>query len=75
MVLHDRDEAETLASALSAAGWTPCTVHKDLLAGEDDVEDADWVIELSTAPDGTPAHMHRATLESLAERHDAFITD
>lgn len=74
-VLHDRDEAEDLARTLAAAGWAPCAVHKDLLAGEDDAEDADWVIELATAPDGTPADTHRDELEPLAERHDAFITD
>ncbi|MEU7528909.1 hypothetical protein AB0A74_24475 [Saccharothrix sp. NPDC042600] len=75
LVLHDRDEAEALAKTLAAEGWTPCTVHKDLLAGEDDAEDADWLVELATAPDGTPAHTHRASLESLAEHHDAFLTD
>ncbi|CCH34901.1 hypothetical protein ABZ816_20280 [Actinosynnema sp. NPDC047251] len=75
LVLHDRDEAEALARDLRAAGWTPCAVHKDLLAGEDDAEDADWVVEVTTAPDGTPAPARRAELEALAERHDGFVTD
>ncbi|NUT92148.1 MAG: hypothetical protein HOY78_08955 [Saccharothrix sp.] len=75
LVLHDRDDAEALARTLSAAGWSPCAVHKDLLAGEDDAEDADWVIELATAPDGTPADTHRDELEAVADHHDAFVTD
>ncbi|WP_433265400.1 hypothetical protein ACQPZF_37825 [Actinosynnema sp. CS-041913] len=75
LVMHDRDEAERLARELGADGWKPCAVHKDLLAGEDDVEDADWVVELATAPDGTPAHTHRDRLEALADRHDGFVTD
>ncbi len=75
LVLHDRDEAEALARELETAGWRPCAVHKDLLAGEDDAEDADWVVELATAPDGTPAHDHRAELEALAEGRDGFVTD
>ncbi|MEV0678303.1 hypothetical protein AB0I60_17485 [Actinosynnema sp. NPDC050436] len=75
LVLHDRDEAEQLARDLRGAGWTPCAVHKDLLAGEDDAEDADWVVEVTAAPDGTPAHGRRAELEALVERHDGFVTD
>ncbi|MDX8033642.1 HAD-IA family hydrolase, partial [Lentzea sp. BCCO 10_0856] len=72
LILPDRDEAEELAAELSEAGWGPCAVHRDMLAGEDDAEDVDWVIELTTAPDGTPASAHRAELDELAERHDGF---
>ncbi|MBB5955098.1 putative hydrolase of the HAD superfamily [Saccharothrix tamanrassetensis] len=75
LVLHDRDEAAGLARELAGRGWTPCAVHKDLLAGEDDAEDADWVVELTTAPDGTPAHAHRAELEALVEPYDGFVGD
>lgn len=68
LILPDRDEAEKLAAELLEDGWGPCAVHRDMLAGED----VDWVIELTTAPDGTPASAHRAELDDLAERHDGF---
>lgn len=75
LILPDRDEAEELADELRAAGWGPCAVHRDMLAGEDDAEDVDWVIELTTAPDGAPASAHRDELDDLAERHDGFTGD
>lgn len=75
LILPDRDEAEELAAELLADGWGPCAVHRDMLAGEDDAEDVDWVIELTTAPDGTPAAAHRGELDELAERHDGFTSD
>ncbi|MBW4716179.1 hypothetical protein [Saccharothrix obliqua] len=75
LVLHDRDAAEHVAHRLRTAGWAPGAVHRDLLAGEDDAEDADWVVELATAPGGGPAHGRRAELEALAEDHDGFVTD
>ena len=75
VILPDRDEAEELADELLADGWGPCAVHRDMLAGEDDAEDVDWVIEVTTAPDGTPASAHRDELDDLAERHDGFTGD
>jgi HAD superfamily hydrolase (TIGR01509 family) len=75
LILPDRDEAEELAAELLEDGWGPCAVHRDMLAGEDDAEDVDWVIELTTAPDGTPAAAHRAELDDLANRHDGFTGD
>jgi HAD superfamily hydrolase (TIGR01509 family) len=75
LVLHDRDDAEEAARELDAAGWSPCAVHKDVLAGEDDLEDADWVVELATGPDDRPASAHRGLLEELAGRYDGFVTD
>lgn len=75
LVLHDRDDAEEAARELGAAGWSPCAVHKDVLAGEDDLEDADWVVELATGPDDRPASAHRGLLEELAGRYDGFVTD
>ncbi|NUS65914.1 MAG: HAD-IA family hydrolase [Saccharothrix sp.] len=36
LVLHDRDDAEEAARELDAAGWSPCAVHKDVLAGRYD---------------------------------------
>jgi len=75
LILPDRDEAEELAQELLADGWGPCAVHRDMLAGEDDAEDVDWVIELTTAPDGTPASAHRDRLDEVAERHDGFTDE
>ncbi|WP_329789036.1 HAD-IA family hydrolase [Lentzea sp. DG1S-22] len=75
LILPDRDDAEELAAELLEAGWAPCAVHRDMLAGEDDAEDVDWVVELTTAPDGLPASAHRAELDELAERHDGFTGD
>ncbi|SEQ72838.1 HAD-IA family hydrolase [Lentzea albida] len=75
LILPDRDEAEELAAELLEAGWGPCHVHRDMLAGEDDAEDVDWVVELTTAPDGSPASAHRAELDELAEEHDGFTGD
>jgi hypothetical protein len=75
LILPDRDEAEELATELLEAGWGPCHVHRDMLAGEDDAEAVDWVIELATAPDGLPASAHRAALDELAEEHDGFTGD
>ena len=75
LILPDRDEAEELAAELLEDGWGPCHVHRDMLAGEDDAEAVDWVIELTTAPDGLPASAHRPALDELAERHEGFTGD
>lgn len=75
LILPDRDAAEELAQELLADGWGPCAVHRDMLAGEDDAEDVDWVIELTTAPDGTPASAHRDLLDEVAERHEGFTDE
>ena len=75
LVLHGREDASEAARELADAGWSPCAVHKDLLAGEDDLEDADWVVELATGPDDQPASAHRGLLDELAGRYDGFVTD
>ncbi|MCP3800440.1 hypothetical protein NLX83_14335 [Allokutzneria sp. A3M-2-11 16] len=75
VVLHDKDEAQDLAEEMLAAGWVPCTVHRELLAGEDDAEDADWLILVETTPDGLPAIHEQDELEFLADRYGGFVTD
>jgi hypothetical protein len=75
LVLPDREDAERIAARLAIAGWVPSEVHEELLAGEDDAEDADWLVELVTAPDGRPAHTRREWLDALAEDHDGFTSD
>jgi len=74
-VLPERQDAEQLAKSLAEQGWAPAVVHKELLAGEDDAEAADWVVELLTAPDGRPAGSRRDWLDTLAEEHDGFTSD
>ena len=75
LVLPEREDAERIAAELAADGWQPAAVHKELLAGEDDAEAADWVVELVTAPDGRPASTRRAWLDALADEHEGFTSD
>lgn len=74
LVLPDRDDAEDLADQLRAAGYAPALVHRDMLAGEDDAEDVDWVIELVTGPGGGPAAAGLDELAALAESRDGFVS-
>ncbi|MGW0518973.1 hypothetical protein [Crossiella sp. NPDC003009] len=74
LVLHDRQEAEDLAEELRADGWVVGGVHREMLAGEDDAEDVDWVVVLETAPDGLPASCWQDQLEDIAEAHDGFVS-
>lgn len=74
LVLPDRDDAEEIADELRAAGYSPALVHRDMLLGEDDAEDVDWVVELATGPGGTPAADRTDELRELAERYDGFLT-
>jgi FMN phosphatase YigB (HAD superfamily) len=71
VVLPDRDDAERVAGQLAERGWSPCHVHRDLLAGEDD---ADWVVELVSAPCGGPARARMDELDELAGSHGGFAT-
>ena len=74
VILPERDEAEAVADELLDAGWHPCEIHPERLAGDDDPEAVEWVVTLSTAPDGSPAGGHRDALDSLAGSHDGFVT-
>jgi hypothetical protein len=74
VILPQRDDAETLAAELRHAGWAPCDLHRERLAGDDDPEAVEWVLTLVTAPDCSPADAHRAELEELAERYEGFVT-
>jgi putative hydrolase of the HAD superfamily len=74
LVLPDRDDAEQIAAQLRDAGYLPALVHRDMLLGEDDAEDVDWVVELTTGPGGTPVGDTLATLRELADSHDGFVT-
>lgn len=72
VTLADRGAADELAEQLADQGYEPCTVHRDMLAGEDDAEDADWVIEVRVGPHGGPAIFDEAHLALLAEDYGGY---
>ncbi|PSK91813.1 hypothetical protein CLV63_11994 [Murinocardiopsis flavida] len=72
VTLPDRDDAEELAEQLADQGYEPCVVHRDMLSGEDDADDADWVIEVRTGPHGGPATFDEPHLALLAEDYGGF---
>ncbi|WP_017591207.1 hypothetical protein [Nocardiopsis potens] len=72
VTLHDREDAEELAEQLLDQGYAPCTVHRDMLAGEDDAEDVDWVIEVRVGPHGGSALFDEPHLALLAEDYGGF---
>ncbi|MEC3892167.1 MULTISPECIES: divalent-cation tolerance protein CutA [Nocardiopsis] len=72
VTLPDREDADELAEQLLEQGYEPCAVHRDMLAGEDDAEDVDWVIEVSTGPHGGPAVFDEPHLSLLAEDYGGF---
>jgi len=72
VTLADRDDAVELAEQLLEQGYEPCRVHRDMLAGEDDADDADWVIEVLTGPHGGPAVFDEPHLAALAEDYGGF---
>lgn len=73
VTLAERDAAEELAEQLREQGYAPCTVHRDMYAGEDDAEDVDWVVEVRTGPDGASAIMDEEGLSALAEEYGGFV--
>ncbi|RJQ67525.1 hypothetical protein D5S17_33650 [Pseudonocardiaceae bacterium YIM PH 21723] len=74
LVLPDRDAAEELAGELRAEGWRPGTVHRDMLSGEDDAEDVDWVVRLEYDDRGSVAADRYDDLVGRAEEHDGFVS-
>lgn len=52
----ERDDAEAFAAGLEAEGIA-CRLHRDEFAGEDDFEDAAWLVEVA---DSVPALGARA---------------
>ncbi|GAB3497900.1 hypothetical protein [Nocardiopsis coralliicola] len=72
VTVHDREDAEELAEQLADQGYAPCSVHRDELAGEDDAEDADWVIEVRVGPHGGPAVFDETHLALLADDYGGF---
>ncbi|WP_408022761.1 hypothetical protein [Streptacidiphilus fuscans] len=72
LVLPDREAAEELAEKLTAEhpGLPEPELHRDALAGEDDAEDAQWLVVL-TPP--LPAGLTPAALDALAADHDGWL--
>ncbi|MFJ8041549.1 hypothetical protein ACIRBX_13700 [Kitasatospora sp. NPDC096147] len=73
LVFPDRDAAEEVAEELSAR-WPELgdiEVARDALAGEDDAEDAQWVVAVDPPEDGwTPAQL--GALDALASDQDGW---
>lgn len=71
LVLPDRDAAEEVAEELElrlALGEEPQLV-REALAGEDDAEDAQWLVVLED-PDGT---YDTKVLDALATEHEGWL--
>lgn len=67
LVLPDRDAAEELPDRFGVAE-TPQLV-RDALAGEDDAEDAQWLVVVED-PDGK---LDAAALDELAAEHEGWL--
>nr|WP_188298287.1 hypothetical protein [Streptomyces sp. CBMA156] len=73
LVLPDRDAAEEAAEELGAAqpDLGELEVVRDALAGEDDAEDAQWLVVAEAPESGwTPALLH--ALDALAVGHEGW---
>ncbi|GAA1971365.1 hypothetical protein [Kitasatospora viridis] len=73
LVLTDRDDAEEVEREL-AERWPalgPAQLVRDALAGEDDAEDAQWLVVLERPADGWDAATV-AELEALAAEYDGW---
>ena len=71
LVLPDRDTAESVADLLTTRFPLPEPPHllRDALAGEDDAEDAQWLLVLED-PD---AVLDPAKLEAVAADHEGWL--
>jgi hypothetical protein len=73
LVLADRDSAEEVAGelALRHPALAPFELVRDALAGEDDAENAQWLVVLEEPPAGwTDALL--AQLDELAGEHEGW---
>jgi hypothetical protein len=71
LVLPDRDTADSVADLLTARFPLPEHPHlvRDALAGEDDAEDAQWLIIL----EDPHAVLNPAQLEAVAADHEGWL--
>lgn len=71
LVLPDRDAAEAVAQQLrDEHPPSEPTLHREALAGEDDAEDAQWLVVL---PPSAAAPLAPAALDALAAEHDGWL--
>lgn len=73
LVLADRDEAEAVAEALLEQ-WPalgPLELVRDALAGEDDAEDAQWLVVLEEPVGGWQAELV-AAVDALVAEHEGW---
>ncbi|GIH79150.1 hypothetical protein [Planobispora longispora] len=73
LVFADRDAAEEVAEAVAEefpALETPAVV-RETLAGEDDAEDAQWVVAVED-PEDTLEPDDQAWLDELAEQYEGW---
>ncbi|MFB7616734.1 MULTISPECIES: hypothetical protein [unclassified Kitasatospora] len=73
LVLPDRDAAEEAAEELSAnhPDLGELEIVRDALAGEDDAEDAQWLVVVEPPEDGwTPGHLR--ALDAIAAEADGW---
>ncbi|AUH43045.1 hypothetical protein [Streptomyces sp. CMB-StM0423] len=70
LVLPDRDAAEEVAELAVERFGLAGEPHliRDALAGEDDAEDAQWLVVVEDAPEAVAAG-----LEDLAESYDGWL--
>ncbi|MEY9871369.1 hypothetical protein ABH931_000834 [Streptacidiphilus sp. MAP12-33] len=74
LVVPDRDAAEELAARLTAAhpGLPQPELHREALAGEDDAEDAQWLVVLDPP---LPITLSVADLQDLVAEFDGWLED
>jgi hypothetical protein len=72
LVLPDREAAEAVAEALGELyqDLAEPELHREALAGEDDAEDAQWLVVLQPP---LPAELTRPVLDALAAEHDGWL--
>ncbi|MFI6469166.1 hypothetical protein ACIBL5_02685 [Streptomyces sp. NPDC050516] len=71
LVLPDRDAAEDVATELTDLFGLPeePQLVRDALAGEDDAEDAQWLVVV----EDPSARLDPKTLDTLAAEHDGWL--
>lgn len=74
VTVPDRESAEELAEQLLDQGYSPCTVHRDKFAGEDDDEDVDWIVDVHTGPHGGPATFDEPHLQMLGADYGGYAS-
>ena len=73
LVLPDHDQAERASEVLASRGLA-IALHRELLAGEDDAEDAQWLVVAEGLGTGVGG-VTEAELAALAEQHEGWVED